>query len=60
MLFNRHETWVDYLKSFPHVIDAEFFTGTEGGFVNRLDVEPYTIITFDSEEHKTWFILRWS
>jgi len=42
--------WIDYLKSLPYVVDAV------------LNVSPRieTIITFESEAHKTWFILRWS
>jgi len=39
--------WIDYLLSLPNVIDVKC------EFKN-------TIITFDSEEAKTWFILRWS
>jgi hypothetical protein len=42
-------SWTGYIESLPHVKDAKFVDG-----------ESYTLITFDSEEHKTWFLLRWS
>jgi hypothetical protein len=44
-------SWTVYIESLPHVKDAKFVYG-EG--------DSYTLITFDSEEHKTWFILRYS
>lgn len=47
-------TWGDYLRTFPHVIDAEWVS------YDFTDPISYTIITFDSEEHKNWFVLRWS
>ena len=47
-------TWESYLRTFPHVIDAEWVS------YDFRSVKSYTIITFDSEEHKNWFILRWS
>jgi hypothetical protein len=43
--------WTMYIESLPHVKAAKFVYG-EG--------DSYTLITFDSEEHKTWFILRYS
>jgi hypothetical protein len=45
------DDWLSYLKSLTYVKDAEW--------IDRL-LNPYTLITFESEEHKTWFILRWS
>jgi hypothetical protein len=45
------DTWTMYIESLPHVKDAKFVYG-EG--------DNHTLITFDSEEHKTWFILRYS
>lgn len=45
------EQWIDYLSSLPNVIDVVWTD----------NVKPaYTTITFDSEEAKTWFILRYS
>jgi hypothetical protein len=44
-------SWTGYIESLPHVKDAKFVYG---------DGDSYTLITFDSEEHKTWFILRYS
>jgi hypothetical protein len=40
-----------YIESLPHVKAAKFVYG---------EVDAYTLITFESEEHKTWFILRYS
>ena len=48
-------SWECYLKTFPHVIDAKWVSPYDDA-----NEEPHTIITFDSEEHKNWFILRWS
>jgi hypothetical protein len=45
------DEWLSYLKSLNYVKDAEW--------IDRLP-NPYTLITFESEAHKTWFILRWS
>ena len=45
------DDWLSFLKSLTYVKDAEW--------IDRL-LNPYTLITFESEEHKTWFILRWS
>jgi hypothetical protein len=44
-------SWTMYIESLPHVKAAKFVYG---------EVDAYTLITFDSEEHKTWFIMRWS
>ena len=45
-------TWESYIKSLPYVKDA-VWEWEEGSL-------SHTRITFDSAEHKTWFILRWS
>ena len=45
------DEWLRYLKSLTYVKDAEW--------IDRL-LNPYTLITFESEAHKTWFVLRWS
>ena len=45
------DEWLSYLKSLTYVKDAEW--------IDRL-LNPYTLITFESEAHKNWFILRWS
>jgi hypothetical protein len=43
-----HERWYSFVKSLdPNIIKVEGIKGC-------------TRITFNSEEHKTWFILRWS
>jgi hypothetical protein len=40
--------WYDFVKSLdPNIIKVECVKG-------------FTRITFKSDEHKTWFILRWS
>jgi hypothetical protein len=40
--------WYDFVKSLdPNIIKVECVNG-------------FTRITFKSDEHKTWFILRWS
>ena len=45
-------SWESYIKSLPYVKDA----------VWRWDEDSlsHTRITFESEAHKTWFVLRWS
>jgi hypothetical protein len=43
--------WLSYLKSLEYVKDAEWVDTVS---------ESCTLITFESEAHKTWFILRWS
>jgi hypothetical protein len=47
-------TWTMYLESLPYVKSARFV------FKTTLNGDSHTLITFESEEHKTWFILRWS
>ena len=45
----RQLIWIDFIKTLDTtIINVE----------NKSD--EYTIITFKNEEHKTWFILRWS
>jgi hypothetical protein len=46
------DEWLRYLKSLTYVKDAEW--NTDGPW------DSYTLITFESEAHKTWFVLRWS
>jgi hypothetical protein len=47
------EGWVRLVKSLPCVKDAKWVnTGSIG--------TSHTLITFESEAHKTWFVLRWS
>lgn len=49
-LWDAFSLWSNYLKSIdPNIIDVEI--SLDGNI---------SIITFKSEEHKTWFILRWS
>lgn len=45
------DQWIDYLSSLPNVIDVVWSDKV---------IPAYTTITFDSEESKTWFILRYS
>lgn len=45
------DQWIDYLSSLPNVIDVVWTDNFKPA---------YTTITFDSEEAKTWFILRYS
>ena len=53
----RSETWEEFLCSIPYVIDAD----RDWSFINYVIWEnSCTVVTFASEEHKTWFILRWS
>ena len=49
-------TWEEYLLSIPYVIDAEWYFNPL--FYNDSPVHSYTIVTFASEEHKTWFLLQ--
>ena len=46
------DEWLRYLKSLTYVKDAEWNDDWQD--------PPYTLITFESEAHKNWFILRWS
>jgi hypothetical protein len=46
--------WVSKVKLLPGVKDAEWVSAT------RSNGNPHTLITFESEADKTWFILRWS
>jgi hypothetical protein len=50
------DQWIDYVKSLPHVIEVEYVEGiwSAGGD------QSYTIITFESEAHRNWFVLRYS
>ena len=50
--FYEFSHWTRYIESLPHVKSAQFVASKPG--------KEYTLITFDSEEHKTWFILRYS
>jgi hypothetical protein len=47
--FTSNNTWLKYLASFPGV-----------KFVECGSSSTETVITFDSVEDKTFFILRWS
>ena len=44
-------SWIDFVKTFPGVIDADGITD---------DSWPGTKLTFESEEHKNWFLLKYS
>jgi|688.fasta_scaffold850658_1 hypothetical protein len=48
------DKWTQYIKSLPGVKDAEWVSSS------RSKGNPHTLITFESESDKTWFILRWS
>jgi len=49
------DDWVSKVKLLPGVKDAEWV------FASRSSVySSHTLITFESEADKTWFILRWS
>jgi hypothetical protein len=48
------DTWTVFIESLPYVKSARFV------FMSSFKDVSYTLITFDSEEHKTWFILRYS
>jgi hypothetical protein len=54
--FYQIDDWLDYLKSLPTVIDATWHEREWNGGDNP----SYTLITFESEAHKNWFVLRWS
>jgi hypothetical protein len=47
------EGWIRKVKLLPCVKDAKWVNGGEMA-------SSYTLITFESEAHKTWFVLRWS
>lgn len=44
--------WLEFIKKMPHVVNAEWYD-EEGR-------QCYTLITFESEAHKNWFVLRWN
>ena len=44
--------WLKFVKDLPGVLDAKW--------VDRSSGYQHTLITFESEAHKSWFILRWS
>ena len=52
--YNDSSTWEEYLLSIPYVIDAEWYWS----YVNWEN--SCTLVTFECEAHKNWFILRWS
>ena len=52
--FLDSSTWEEYLLSIPYVIDAEWYWS----YVNWEN--SCTVVTFECEAHKNWFILRWS
>lgn len=45
--------WYTFIKSLPNVVDAVF--GSDGPHSPC-----YTLITFESEADRNWFLLRWS
>jgi|LakMenEpi03Aug12_release.lakeMendotaPanAssembly.Ray.scaffolds.fasta_scaffold3460068_1 hypothetical protein len=45
--------WVKKIKSLPYVKDAEWIN------LGSID-KSHTLITFETEAHKNWFVLRWS
>ena len=47
-------TWTMYLKSLHGVNDAILVISED------YNTDSYTLITFENEEHKNWFILRWA
>lgn len=48
-IWDHGVSWKDHIKSLdPNIINVEFSV-----------VSGCTIIYFNSEEHKTWFVLRW-
>jgi hypothetical protein len=49
--YGSNEGWVCRVKSLPCVKDVKWVNGV---------ISSYTLITFESEAHKTWFVLRWS
>ncbi len=44
-------SWTVFVESLPHVKSAKFIVG---------DGDSYTLLTFESEAHKSWFILRYA
>lgn len=46
---NKTDGWMAFIKAMPNVVDAVW---------DRYG--SYTLITFESESYKNWFILRWS
>jgi hypothetical protein len=50
MVWDCNFTWIEHIKNLdPNIIKVSFDAAIG-----------YTDIYFISEEHKTWFILRWS
>ena len=43
------DDWLDFIRSLQYVKDA---------FCNSVHL--YTLITFESEAYRNWFVLRWS
>jgi hypothetical protein len=50
---NGLDDWIRHVKSLPLVMDVEYV-------VNELELDDETLITFESEAHKSWFILRYA
>ena len=46
------DEWIKLIESLPGVISAEW--------VGRDYWSYATVITFESEQHKNWFLLQWS
>ena len=53
----RSETWEEFLCSIPYVIDAEWYWSYN--WENSCTIS-CTIVSFECEAHKNWFLLRWS
>ncbi len=49
------DDWVSKVKLLPGVKDAEWVSASRSSVDSS-----HTLITFESEAHKTWFILRFS
>ncbi len=49
------DDWVSKVKLLPGVKDAEWVSASRSSVDSS-----HTLITFESESDKTWFILRWS
>jgi hypothetical protein len=49
------DDWVSKVKLLPGVKDAEWVSASRSSVDSS-----HTLITFESEADKTWFILRWS
>ena len=46
------DKWQNFIKAMPNVVDAKWVVHNDSRY-------SYTEITFESEAHMNWFIMRW-